>query len=49
METVISMKTINKESMSLIYQKDGIAHSLQLNTNSFEIISDIELPKVGDK
>jgi len=30
-----------------IYQKDGIAHSLQLNTNSFEIISDVELPKVG--
>jgi len=49
METVISMKTINKESMSLIYQKDGIAHSLQLNTNSFEIISDVELPKIGDK
>jgi len=47
METVIGMKTINKESMSLIYQKDGIAHSLQLNTNSFEIISDVELPKVG--
>jgi len=49
METVISMKTINKESMSLIYQKEGIAHSLQLNTNSFEIISDVELPKVGEK
>jgi hypothetical protein len=47
MEIIISMKTINKETMSLIYQKDGIAHSLQLNTNSFEIISDVVLPKVG--
>jgi hypothetical protein len=47
MEIIISMKTINKETMSLIYQKDGIAHSLQLNTNSFEIILDVVLPKVG--
>ncbi len=46
-ERIISMKMMNKETLSLIYQRDGIAHSLKLNTNNFEVISDVALPKVG--
>ena len=46
-ESIISMKMMNKETLSLIYQKAGIAHSLKLNTNNFEVISDVVLPEVG--
>ena len=48
-ETIINIKIVSKDTINIIYQKDGIAHSLKLNTNNFEIISDIELPKVGER
>jgi len=48
-EAIINIKIVNRDTINVIYQKDGIAHSLKLNTNNFEIISDIELPKVGER
>jgi len=47
-ENIISIKMIDKNSMNIIYQKSGATHSLKLDTNTFEVLSDVLLPKVGE-
>jgi len=47
-ERVISMKNIDDKELHIIYQKDGIGHSLKFDIDKFETVSDAVLPKVGE-
>ena len=46
-ERVISMRNIDDKELHIVYQKDGVGHSLKYDINKFETISDVVLPKVG--
>jgi len=45
---IISMESIDKNAMMIVYQKAGIGYSLKLSLNSFKILSNVVLPKVGE-
>ena len=46
-ERVISMRNIDDKELHIVYQKDGVGHSLKFDIDKFETISDVILPKVG--
>ena len=45
---IISMESIDENAMMIVYQKAGVGYSLKLSLDSFEILSDVLLPKVGE-
>ena len=47
-ERIISKNMISKNEMHMVYQKDGVGYSLKFDTDKFETISDVVLPKVGE-
>ena len=47
-ERVISMKNIDNKELHIVYQKDGVGHSLKFDIDTFKTISDVVLPKVGE-
>ena len=50
MEQIISVGyTEENNSMSLVYQKDGMAYALSFDIEKFEVIDNVGLPKVGEK
>jgi len=49
-ERTISVDYNQKEnSMSLVYQKDGMGYVLRFDIEKFEVIDDVALPKVGER
>jgi len=49
-EQIISVSHMEESnSMSLVYQKDGMAYALKFDIEKFEIINNVALPKVGEK
>ena len=47
-ERIISMESIDENAMMIVYQKAGIGYSLKLSLDSFKILSNVVLPKVGE-
>ena len=46
-DRVIYMRNIKNRELHIVYQKDGVGHSLKFDIDKFETISDVVLPKVG--
>ena len=44
----MSVDSADKNSILFVYQKAGIAHSLKFNFDTFEMVSDVILPTVGE-
>jgi hypothetical protein len=47
-EKIITMKMIDKDTLHMVYQKEGKGYSLKLDIESFNVLSNALLPKVSE-
>jgi hypothetical protein len=45
---IVTQSVVGKSEVLIIYQKSGVGFSLKLDLSDLKVISNIELPKVGN-